>query len=74
MKNTTSAADENMQSVTYWVGHALVVKVAKMIALAKKHVQIHASALCVVSVKGGWGGLGLGSVCCKLGMPGTFLF
>ena len=39
----------------------------------KKYVQICASALCVVSVKGGWSGLELGGGHCILSMPGAFL-
>ena len=35
-------------------------------------MQIRVSALCVVSVKGGWGVLELGGGCCVLGMPGAF--
>ena len=43
-----------------------------MITQAKKHVQICTSALCVVSVKGGWGGLELGGGRCVLCMLGAF--
>ena len=49
-----------MKSVTYGVGCALVATVAEMIARGKKHMQIRAYVLCVISVKG-WGGLELGS-------------
>ena len=61
-----------MQSVTYGVGRALVTTVAEMIVQAKKHVQIRASVLCIISFKGGRGGLELGSGCCVLGMSGAF--